>query len=101
MLATTPLSAALAEMPNYDVDAYCKRVADLAGSSQQMLKLCIAQEQRSYDHLKPDWDRLPSTMRSYCDRVANAAGQSFHMLELCIAQEQAAKRDNDGTKFKR
>jgi hypothetical protein len=96
-------TAALAEMPDYDVKKHCQRVASFTGTpSQSLMQACFEQEQSAYDHLKSTWDGLPASMRSHCDRVAKFAGEgSFSLLESCIDQEQQAKRGNEQFQFKR
>jgi hypothetical protein len=92
-----------AEMPDYDVKAYCARIASIGGSpSEMMLQACYQQEQSAYDGLKPRWDSLPASERAYCDRIARVGGNgSFMMLGACIDQERAAASDNQGFQFRR
>lgn len=97
-LAAAPV---LAAMPDYDVDGYCKKIGETVGGSQSIIRTCIGQEQRAYDHLKAAWDGLDEGMRNYCDRIGKTVGGSYSILETCIGQEQAAKKANDQTKFKR
>lgn len=101
ILATAP--AAWADMPMYDVEAHCKRVASFSGApSQALLNACLRQEQTAYDNLKPSWDALPSGMRKHCDDVARFGGPgSFSLLDACVSQERAAAKENDQFKFKR
>ncbi len=51
---------AWAQMPRYDVEAWCRTVAASggAGVSQILLDGCHRQEQSPYDELKPTWDGL-------------------------------------------
>jgi hypothetical protein len=96
-------SAAHAEIPNYDPDKYCTRIASVGGSpSQSTKRFCLQQEQSAYDALKPKWESLPSAARLYCDRIARVGGEgSYHTLGFCITQETAAGKSNDQFQFKR
>lgn len=93
--------AARAEMPNYDVEAHCRQVGQVAGGSQEMENFCLRQEQSAYDSLKPVWDGLPASLRSHCDQVAQMAGGSFEMLKFCVGQEIKAARANQRFHFQR
>ncbi len=95
--------AARAEMPVYNVEAYCARIAAVGGSPSQSMKgACLRQEQGAYDALKPRWDSLSSSMRSYCDRIARVGGEgSFSMLGACVRQEEGAAQSNGQFQFKR
>jgi hypothetical protein len=96
--------AARAEMPDYDVNVYCKQVAAVGGApSQMILGGCYRQEQESYDALKPTWDQLPATMRAYCDQVARVGGSggAYMILKGCIDQEQQSAQQNGAFKFRR
>jgi hypothetical protein len=92
---------AWAEMPNYDVDAYCQRLGQMAGGSEQLRKTCVEQEQRAYDQMKPKWDAIPAVTRTYCERLGRMAGGSFELLDTCVDQELQAGKANTETKFKR
>ncbi len=95
-------AAARAEMPSYDVDAHCRKVASHSGSpSQGLLAGCHRNEQLAYDMLKSSWDSLPESMRRHCEKVATFGGGSYGLLQGCISNEQAAARENAQFKFKR
>ncbi|MEZ5769286.1 MAG: hypothetical protein R3D80_17655 [Paracoccaceae bacterium] len=90
-------SPALADMPRYDVEAYCKEVAGFGGEySELMYDGCFEMEQAAYNDLKPRWDGLGATLRSYCDQVATfAGGGSYSMLEGCVQMEEQAASTNN------
>ncbi len=92
-----------AEMPNYNTEAYCARIAAVGGAPSQSMKgACFGQEQTAYDGLKEKWETLPATMKSYCDRIARVGGDgSFSMLSACVRQEQGAAKSNGQFQFKR
>lgn len=96
-------SGAWADMPNYDVEAHCHKVAAFGGApSQSVMNGCLHMEQSAYDHLKPVWDSLPKAMRDHCDQVATFGGPgSFSVLQGCIDMERNAQKQNEQFKFKR
>ena len=101
LLAALAAVPAWAEMPNYDVEAHCKKLASIGGSSQSLLNACLHSEQDAYDGLKPKWDGLPEAMRLHCDHLAGLGGGSYSLLQACVASEQDASRNNEQFKFKR
>ena len=44
-----------AELPKYDVEAHCTKVAEFGGGSDVIHNGCVEQEQQSYDQLKRNW----------------------------------------------
>ncbi len=90
-----------AEMPNFDVKAYCTRISGLGGAqSQAVMQGCFENEQAAYDHIKPVWDSLPSATRQYCNRLAGHNG-SYATLEGCVDMEKSAQQSNGDFSFKR
>jgi hypothetical protein len=96
-------SPAIAEMPYYNVEAECQKIAAFGGApSQTMLQACLQQEQAAYNALKPRWAGLPSDIRKHCDEIARFGGDgNYTMLQACIQQETAAAGANSGFKFQR
>jgi hypothetical protein len=97
-----PAVAQEQEMPKYDPEAYCHKVASFGGSlSETMLGACMDQEQAAYDALKPQWPQVADHVRAYCDKVARFGGDgSYTMLGACIQQENEAGQSNQNRKFK-
>ncbi len=95
--------AAKAEVPNYDVEAGCKRIASLGGGSSQVIEGgCLQQEQAYYDAIKPVWDNLDQAIKAQCDHIARVGGGgSYVILHGCIEQELQAAKQNKEFKFKR
>ncbi len=95
-------SALAQEIPRYDPDGWCKRVAEMGGGSSEWMKqACLEQEQAAYDKLKPQWKDVPKKTRNWCDQVAKSDGRgSYAMLEQCVDMEFFAKQKNDNSKFK-
>lgn len=92
-------SAFAAEMPRYDPEAYCKKVANTSGGSAMIYSGCIDMEQDSYNNLKQTWGTLAEKTRKYCDRVAKTSGGSYMMLDGCIDMETEAASNQKGFKF--
>ena len=93
--------SAAAEMPRYDVDSYCERIARVGGDySAVMFDGCFEMEQSAYDALKARWNKLSSEMRGYCDRVARVGGDgSYSMLQGCVEIEKAASSNQKTFKY--
>lgn len=90
------------EVPRYDPEGWCKRVADIgSGSSEWLKSACLEQEQAAYDKLKPAWQEVPKKTRNWCDQVAKSGGRgSYVLLEQCVDTEFFAKKQNDNSKFR-
>jgi hypothetical protein len=87
------LSSASAQVPRYDVESYCKKIANTGGNYSAWLNnACISQEQHAYDALMAKWNSLPSEALAYCGRIATTTGQgSYWLLQACIEQEMSAR----------
>jgi hypothetical protein len=84
---------AVAELPRYDVAAYCRRTASLTGNYSAWLdNACVEQEQRAYDGLKVSWDALPADMRGHCESTTRIVGGSYWLLDACVQQEIRARK---------
>lgn len=88
-----------AEIPRYDPEAYCKRVADTSGGSAVVYSGCVDMEQDSYNKLKSTWLTIADKTQKYCDRVAKTSGGSYMLLDGCIDMETAAATNQKGFKF--
>ncbi|MGE6917615.1 hypothetical protein [Achromobacter kerstersii] len=92
-------SAYAVEMPRYDPEAYCKRVANTSGGSAMIYSGCIDMEQTSYNKLKPIWATLAEKTQKYCDRIAKTSGGSYMILDGCMDMETQAASNPKGFKF--
>lgn len=101
-MAGAASSATAQEIPRYDPEGWCKRVAEMGGGSSEWMKdACLEQEQAAYDKLKPQWKDVPKKARNWCDQVAKSDGRgSYAMLEQCLDMEFFSKQKNENTKFK-
>jgi len=77
-------------LPRYDVEAYCRTVAEVSGGSAMIFNGCIDMEQDAYDGLKRDWAGVPQSTREYCDMVAGVSGHSYSILAGCVDIETDA-----------
>ncbi|WP_447529829.1 hypothetical protein [Vreelandella sp. TE19] len=80
-------SAAAAELPRFNVEAYCERVAS---GSHDSFNYCIAEEQSAYDDLRGRAASVSDQTMDYCSRVA---GNSYDSLQYCIEEESDAEEN--------
>lgn len=94
-----PSAAVAAELPRYDAEGHCKKVASIGGSSSAMLEnSCMDMEQTAYNKLKSSWESIPERARSHCSSVAAfGGGGSYSLLESCIDME--TKEASQSRKF--
>jgi hypothetical protein len=90
LLTCLAIRAQAQTIPSYDVEVYCRQVADVSGGSAMVFNGCIDMEQQSYDVLKTLWAQLPGNSRNYCDEVARISGGSYGILQGCIEIETDA-----------
>lgn len=95
----TPTVGMAAEMPRFNVPAYCARVADTVGGSDMIREGCLEQEQSSYNELKPRWASVPERTQAYCVNVAQTIGGSYQILEGCLTQEASSGDSVDSFEF--
>lgn len=94
---------AQAQMPSYDVEKHCEKIASFGGSRSEMLyESCFDMEQSAYDATKPIWSSLPQAMKSHCNRVAAFGGSgSYSLLQSCIDMERSSASNNARREFRR
>lgn len=92
VLLALPLVAQAQEMPRYDVENHCERVASVGGDFSNMVyNGCIDMEQAAYNGLRGSWGSIPARTRSHCDRVASVGGSgSYSTLQGCVDMEMSA-----------
>jgi hypothetical protein len=86
-------------MPRYDVEAYCRTVADVSGGSEMIFGGCMEIEQDAYDARKAGWSSLPGKSRDYCDEVARVSGGSYAILDGCLELETDAAASTPTFKY--
>ncbi|WP_319413905.1 hypothetical protein [uncultured Cohaesibacter sp.] len=90
-----------ADLPRYDPQGHCKKVASFGGDYSAMLdNSCLEIEQAAYNSLKAVWADFSGASKSHCDRVARFGGQgSYSLLKSCIEMEERAAGNKQEFKF--
>ena len=73
----------------FDINSYCRQVANAAGGSYQIEKVCREQETQARSNISSM--SVPIRIKNYCSEVGQAAGGSYQIMEVCIQQESQAK----------
>lgn len=73
----------------YDINGYCRQVADAVGGSYQIEETCRQQENQARSNISRA--QSPARVEKYCKDVGQAVGGSYQIMEACIRQELAAK----------
>ena len=92
-------AAQAADLPRYDPEAYCQKIANFSGGSDMLFNGCIEMEQEAYDKLKPLWASIPEKTRAYCNKIARTSGGSYSLLDGCIDMELEAAGEKKGFRF--
>ena len=81
--------AARAEMPQFDLEDVCRRVATIGRDhSPAMHRTCLLNEMGARERLRPRWEALAARPRQNCEALANVGGPgSFMILESCLRDE--------------
>lgn len=89
------------ELPRYDVEAHCEKIATVGGDrSAMMYNGCIDMEQNSYNSARDSWESLPSETQQHCTRIAEVGGAgSYQMLSGCIDMETSAANNQSEFSF--
>ena len=88
-----------AQIPRYDVESYCKSVADMSGGSSMIFNGCIEMEQEAYDDIKQIWLNLSQKQKKYCDEVGQVSGGSYSILKGCLDMEMEASSSTPKFKY--
>ncbi|MDO5606738.1 MAG: hypothetical protein Q4G25_16415 [Paracoccus sp. (in: a-proteobacteria)] len=85
-------AVAMSEMPRFDVEGYCEKIAGFGGTySAEMYNFCVESEQASYNDLKSRWDNFPAAAQEHCRKIASFGSPgSYEMLKFCIEEETRA-----------
>lgn len=89
------------ELPRYDVEAHCEKIATVGGDrSAMMYNGCIDMEQDSYNSIRDMWGDLPGETQQHCTRIAEVGGTgSYQMLSGCIDMETSAANNQSEFSF--
>ena len=88
VVLATLSNAALAQ--NFDINAYCRSLADAVDGSNIIELVCRGQETEAKRALTA-LQTSPRTFK-YCTDVARAVGGSYLILKICVEQENAAAK---------
>ena len=88
---TKPHNPSSTTLPQYDIKAYCKQVADISGGSAMIEKECRRLEKVSFNAIQKM--SVPAKTMRYCDQVARVGGGSYSTLQGCIEMELGAAED--------
>ncbi len=78
-------------VPQYNVEGWCRLVANSSNSYQLVHDNCVEAEQAALAELRTDWSKVSVNMRRWCDQVARAAAAgSYSTLRSCVRMEANA-----------
>jgi hypothetical protein len=97
--ATAALEPA-SDLPYYEVEKYCHKQSDIYDRDPTMLKVCLEQEQISYDGLKKRWSSLDRTVKDNCQSAPDVSG-SYYKLRVCVGRELKDEEELRDFKFRR
>ena len=83
LLALSPSIALAQEIPEYDSQAHCERVAESAAKPSAALGRCLWLEEYALDELETFWPRASDAMREECLEIASAE-ESYVVLARCV-----------------
>ena len=83
LLVFSPSISLAQEIPEYDSQAHCKRVAESAAKPSSTVVRCLWLEEYALDELETFWPRASNTIREECLEVASAE-ESYVVLARCV-----------------
>lgn len=92
ILLASPVFAA--DIPQFDIKAYCKNVADVSGGSNVIELGCRDMENDAKSALAKM--SIPSKVLNYCTEVARASGGSYSIVQGCVDMEIDAQQKMEG-----
>ncbi len=82
-------AAALSDLPQYDVDQYCRKLAVATSMlNGHTVATCANRERAAYDGLRGEWDRHSKGAKDYCVTLVNKINPSYVLLTTCLKQTQ-------------
>jgi hypothetical protein len=73
----------------FDINGYCRQVANAVGGSYQIEETCRQQEYQAQANLSRK--QIAPRVENYCREVGQAVGGSYQIMLTCVQQELAAK----------
>ena len=83
ILLLSPSIALAQEIPEYDSQAHCQRVAENAAKPDAMLERCLWLEEYALDELENFWPRASGAIRDEC-LEATSGEESYMVLARCV-----------------
>jgi len=85
---TAALPASTTITPQYDTAAYCRKIGDTVGGSNDIELTCRRQESGAENWVRSR--NTPDRTMRYCARIGETVGGSYDILKTCIQQEEEA-----------
>src|SRR5262245_11895697 len=87
-------------VPTFNVEPFCRRVADMAGLVAYA-DVCMRKEHEARDQLAKQWTQFPAADRSYCRELTTTGGDpTYTELLTCLELQRDArdrKEKSEGT----
>ena len=83
LLVQVPSIALAQEIPEYDSEVHCKRVAESAAKRSAALGRCLWLEEYALDELEDFWPRASKAVREEC-LEATSGEESYVILARCV-----------------
>lgn len=77
---------------SFDIEAYCQKVASLAGGGHAIESAC--QERKAKARI--EGRTIEPRIVAYCEKIASTMGGSYSIMDACVDQEESA-----GTRLKK
>ena len=89
-----PLAKPAGPLPEYDISAYCKRIAEMGGGGFTIEAGCRDMEKDAKAQLA-GMD-IPEKILKTCTRMADMGGKSYTVLQGCVEMELDSMRQLEG-----
>jgi hypothetical protein len=83
LLVFVPSAALAQDLPEYDSQAHCERLAESAAKPEAMLGRCLWLEEYALDELETFWPRASGAIREECLEIASTQ-ESYVVLARCV-----------------
>jgi hypothetical protein len=91
LLVLSPAPALAQDIPEYDSQTYCGRVAEVAAKPDVMLERCLWLEEYALDELEEFWPQASKAIREECLDVASGH-ESYVVLARCVMRQLGRSR---------
>jgi hypothetical protein len=83
LLVLSPSIALAQEIPEYDSQAHCERVAESAAKPSAAIERCLSLEEYALDELETFWPRASGAIREECLETTSGE-ESYVVLARCV-----------------